>query len=150
MRWLARNGFGCGLVVCLMLASGCGQSAEMKKMGFQGPPPAVPNSEVIAKFMGREGMTVLYMNFDEVGKSTSGTRAAVVQPQFLEMFAVFKEDPLPDGFVSDQRAQDKEEFVQALEALIEGAKKKVSDQEFRELVEPVRPAAEAFMRPTNY
>lgn len=133
-----------------MLAAGCGQSAEMKQMGFQGPAPVVPKSDAINRFMGPEGLTALYKNFDDLASSTAGLREEVKQPKFAESYEAFRKDPIPDGFKSEQREQDKAKLVEAVDALMGAVKKNASDQEIRTLAQPIRPAAEAFMRATNY
>ena len=138
----------CGICFVSALA-GCESSAE-KEMGFQSEAPIVPKSESITKFMGPEGMTSLYMSFDEIGRNTASTRAAVSQPKFIEAFEAFKNEAIPKEFASEQRDQAKTKFVHAVDALIEAVKKNAPDEEIRTLAKPVRPAAENFMRPTNY
>ncbi len=136
--------------VCLASAlAGCGSSAE-KEMGFKGPAPTVPKSEAITKFMGPDGIVSLYVGFDEIARTTASTRAAVTQPKFVEAYEAFKNEPLPKEFKSDKREQDKTKLIQAVDALVEGVKKNGTDDEIRTLAQPIRPAAEAFMRPTNY
>ncbi len=149
---LFRSHLAHGVAVCLALSTftGCGQPKELREMGFQGPTPAVPQSAAIAAFMSPQGLTSLYMSFDELARSTTATRGAVNNAKFVELYEAFKNDPIPKGFDTDERKGDKQKLVEAIDALIDGAKKKVPDQEFRKLAEPVRPAAEAFMRPTNY